>query len=560
MKWRFDPASLVFFQWCLQREAPRWRPPLIRLTFFLPAIAAWLSAATIWPEFRFTSAGSAAISNLLAVASFVIVVAGFQFAARSICWEVSTEMRDLVRLTGVGATTLLWSKTVARWWTIGWSLLLILPLAMFAKTMGGVTSGQLISGACGLALVVVLTGASAMLAGVLAADSKNPEKTATGSAVSLLAFYNLAFVFLSLAILTSEVVFGRSTSAATEKLASYIMSCTPVVVVGRTFQSTGTYAITDPAYWGHFLVAIGTAYFATQVLKVRFRSGPTGALSESDAGLSSLDLPSRRVQVAKWIKPPASAEASLKPQVESPKPKSLPVSNGRRPRCSDHPFFWKDVFILSDERGRVNPWTVAYFLFAIGIVALLILLSRETRDSGLRTVMAFVSIAGASVVVSLRFDALLTVEFRERTWGSLMLLPIDPCDFLWFKLQAAVWEQRFVVVPVVVAQLGLLFYETENFPGVIMGTLISIPACLLLCQLTALTQLLGKVWWLGPCQVVGFIAIITGTIGIWSTIVIGIGCSPWLGFVMAEVFLVAVVSILHKTSIQPAARQWIETE
>lgn len=554
MRWRFDPASQVFFQWCLQREAPRWRPPLIRLTFLLPAIAAWLSAATIWPDFKFTSAGSAAISNLLAVASFVIVVAGVQFAARSICWEVSSEMRDLVRLTGIGATTLLWSKTVARWWTIGWSLLLILPLAMFAKTMGGVTSGQLISGTCGLAMLVVLTGAGGMLAGVLATDSKNPEKTATGSAVILLAFYNLAFVFLSLAIITSEVIFGRSTSVATEKLASFILNCTPVLVVFRTFQSTGTDAITDPAYWGHFVVAIGIAYFSTQVMKVRFRSSPTGSHSESDAGLSSLDLPSRRAQVAKWIKPSENAEASPPPQLATPVTRRQPVSNGRRPRCSDHPFFWKDVYVLSDERGKVNPWTIAYFVFAIGIVALLILLSGESRDTGLRTVIAFVSIAGAAVVVSLRFDALLTVEFRERTWGSLMLLPIDPFDFLWFKLQAAVWEQRFVVVPVVVAQLGLLFYETENVPGAIMGTLIAIPACLLLCQLTALTQLLGKVWWLGPCQAIGFIAVAVCVVIIW------IKCGLWLGFMIAEGLLVAVASILHKTSIQPAARRWIETD
>lgn len=554
MKWRFDPASLVFFQWCLQREAPRWIPPLIRLTFFLPAIAAWLSAATIWPDFKFTSAGSAAISNLLAVASFVIVVAGVQFAARSICWEVSTEMRDLVRLTGIGATTLLWSKTAARWWTIGWSLLLILPLAMFAKTMGGVTSGQLMSGACGLAMLVVLTGAGGMLAGVLATDSKNPEKTATGSAVSLLAFYNLSFVFLSLAIITSGVVFGRSTSVAAEKLASYTLNCTPVVVVFRTFQSTGTDVITDPAYWGHFLVAIGTAYFATQVMKVRFQSSPAGSPSESDAGLSSRDLPSRRVQVAKWGKPSASAEASPPPQLATPAPKSLPVLNGRRPRCSDRPFFWKDVFILSDERGRVNPWTVAYFLFAIAIAGLLVMLSVNNGDRGLRTVIAFLSIAGAAVIVSVRFDALLAVEFRERTWGSLMLLPIDPCELLWIKLQATIWEQRFAMIPIVVAQLGLLIYEGENIPGAVMSALFAVPACLLLCQMSALAHLVGKVWWLGPCQAIGFIAVAVCVVIIW------IKCGLWLGFMIAEILLVAVVSIVHKTSIQPAARQWIETE
>ena len=548
MKWRFDPASLVFFQWCLQREAPRWRPPLVRLTLLLPAVLAWWCSATIWPDFKFPGAGSAAISNLLAVASFVIVVAGIQFAARSICWEVSPEMRDLVRLTGVESTTLLWSKTAARWWTIGWSLLLILPLAMFAQTMGGVTSGQLISGALGLALIFVLTGTSALLAGVLATDSKNPEKTATGFAVVLLALYNLLFVVASLIIMT------LTDSSATEKLGSYIINCTPVVVVFHTFQSTGIYSFTDPQYWIHLLVALGTACFATRVMKVRFQSSPRLPDSESDSVLTSFALPSRPTQVSERNKSLVSAEKSPNHQERSRGSTSLPAGIRRRPRCSDRPVFWKDVFVLSDERGTVNPWTIAYFVLAIGIAALQVMLFRETRDNGLRTVMSFLSIAGAAVVMSLRFDALLTIEFRDRTWGSLMLLPIDPCDFLWFKLQAAIWEQRFAALPLVVAQIGMLFNETESISGAVMGVLIAIPSTLLLCQLSTLTQLLGKVWWLGPCQIIGFVAVTVGVMTIW------IQCGLWLGFVLAELFLIAVVSILYRTAIQPAVRQWIETE
>ncbi|MFO1041666.1 MAG: hypothetical protein U0941_07770 [Planctomycetaceae bacterium] len=548
MKWRFDPASLVFFQWCLQREAPRWRPPLVRLTFLLPAVLAWWCSATIWPDFKFPGAGSAAISNLLAVTSFVVVVAGIQFAARSICWEVSPEMRDLVRLTGVGSTTLLWSKTVARWWTIGWSLLLILPLAMFAKTMGGVTSGQLISGALGLALILVLTGACAMLAGVLATDSKNPDKTANGFAVVLLALYNLLFVVVSLIIVT------LADSSATETLGAYVMKCTPVVVVFHTFQSTGVYPFTDPQYWIHLLVALGTACFATRVMKVRFQSSPRLSESESDTVLTSFHLPSRPVQKAERKKSSERVEENRDHQQGAQESTSVAVSNGRRPRCSDRPFFWKDVFILSDERATVNPWTVVYFVITAGLVGLLIMFSKESAGSGFRTVLAFITIAVAGVVVSLRFDALLTMEFREKTWGGLMLLPIDPCEILGFKLQAALWEQRFFVMPLAVAMLGQLIYEPENFPGGVMAILIAIPACLLLCQLTALTQLLGKAWWLGPCQIIGFIAVIVGVMTIW------IQCELWLGFVLAELFLIAVVSILHKTAIQPTARQWIETE
>jgi hypothetical protein len=62
------------------------------------------------------------------------------------------------------------------------------------------------------------------------------------------------------------------------------------------------------------------------------------------------------------------------------------------------------------------------------------------------------------------------------------------------------------------------------------------------------------VWWLGPCQIIGFVAVTVGVMTIW------IQCGLWLGFVLAELFLIAVVSILYRTAIQPAVRQWIETE
>ena len=64
-------------------------------------------------------------------------------ASQSICWEVSPELRELVRLTGIGPVTLLCCKSLARWSTIGISVLLLAPLQCFAFAPGGVTATQL---------------------------------------------------------------------------------------------------------------------------------------------------------------------------------------------------------------------------------------------------------------------------------------------------------------------------------------------------------------------------------------------------------------------------------
>ena len=523
---------------------------MVRLAFLLPVVCAWWSAATLWPDFHFSTAGSAAISNLLLIAGTAIVFAGVQFAARAVCWEVSNEMRDLVRLTGVGAATVLWSKSLARWWTIGLAVLLILPLASFARTMGGVTSGQLVAGACGLSMVTAITGGVAMLSGVLAASAKNPEKTATGTAISLLLIYNLAFVIAALTVYAWDVAVAPS--PLTHEISRQVVSLSPAAALARSLQSPDSFSVTAPQFWIHFPVAIGAAWLATLMMKFRFQRSPQERVEESDSGgLSS--VPFSRPDRTNEACPDADVQ-NARSRPATPLLKQSSVAPGRRPRCSDRPFFWKDVYILSDERGRVNAWSVAYVLAAIAIVGLLFLISNHPGDRGMRSVIAFVSIAAAAVVVSLRFDALLTIEFRERTWGSLMLLPVDPCEFLWIKLKAAVWEQRYGAIPIGVAQLGLILFETENLPGAVMAAVIAIPCGGLLCQMSALSQLMNKVWWLGPCQAIGFIAVTIGVIFVW----VQGGLFP--GFLLATGFLAAVVYGLHIYSIKPATLSWVEAD
>ena len=99
-------------------------------------------------------------------------------AARAVCWEISTEIRELVRLTGIGPIQLLLCKSLARWISIACSLLVLLPLVLFALTLGGTSMTQVVAYGWGLLMLAVLTASFALLAGVLANSSQNVGTTA----------------------------------------------------------------------------------------------------------------------------------------------------------------------------------------------------------------------------------------------------------------------------------------------------------------------------------------------------------------------------------------------
>ena len=231
----------------------------------------------------------------------------------------------------------------------------------------------------------------------------------------------------------------------------------------------------------------------------------------------------------------------------------MPVASGRRPRCSDRPFFWKDVYVLSDERKWLKTWTLFYFAATIGVL-LLSVVSSDNSDRYRIVVVAIPSIVVVAIILSVRFDALLTAEFRDRTWGSLMLLPVDPVDLLRTKLLAAMWEQRFAVLPVGVAQAALLMVGPQE--AIVAGgmtAVIAIIVCGLLCQMSCINQLLGKVWWVGPCQAIGFIAAIVAAFAIW------LKCGLWPGFLLTSAFFAGVVLVLQICCVNRLARNWVET-
>ncbi len=551
----------VFGGWCLRREAPRWRPPLFRLSVLIPIVLAGWLAATMWPDLRHPGMGREAVRQLLLIAAVTVFVGGIQFASRAVCWEVSTEMRDLVRLTGIDAKMLLWSTMLARWWTIGWSLLLLLPLALFARTLGGVSFDQLLAGACGLALLAALTGGFGMLSGVLTADSKNPEKSTSTAAWLGLVIYNVAFMLLAQAVYWGNWSITGSVPPALDRLCRRIALFAPAVSLHNALRSPDLFVATDPGYWLHFLTALVCVALATLAIELRFRSSARTADADSADERPSLHLsPAKIRHVEEGASCPSGSGVEERTEVNATPGREVvsapvigPVVSGRRPRCSDRPFFWKDVHVLSDERKWVNTWTLFYVSATIGVL-LLCVVSSDDSDRLRITAAAIISIVAATVILSLRFDALLTTEFRDRTWGSLMLLPVDPCDLLKIKLWAAMWEQRFATLPLGMALVSLLLVgPKEAFVVVGMVAVIATLAGGLLCQMSCITQLLGKLWWIGLCQAVGFIAIIVASFAIW------IPCGQWLGFVLATAFLTSILVGMQYGCINRLARNWVET-
>jgi len=531
----------VFSGWCLRREAPRWRPSIYRLTFLIPVALVWLEAATIWPYLRHPGMGAEATRYLLWIAASAVFVGGVQFASKAICWEVSPEMRDLVRLTGIESKTLLWATTLSRWWTIGWSLLLLLPLAMFARTLGGVSFDQLLAGAYGLALLAALTGGFGMLAGVLTVDAKNPEKMASTATWLGLVIYNVAFMLLAQAIYWGNWLITGNVPPSLDRLCQRIVLCAPVVSLTNALRGPFLFTPSDPGYWLHFLTAIACAGLATLAIELRFRSSAKPVDADSSDGLPSLHLSK-------------TGESAQAPNHEvAPVRVARQVASGRRPRCSDRPFFWKDVYVLSDERKWFKTWTLFYFAATIGVM-LLSVVSSDNSERYRLAVMAIPSIVVVAIILSVRFDALLTAEFRDRTWGGLMLLPVDPVDLLRTKLWAAMFEQRFAVLPVGAAQVALLMIGPQEAIVVAgMTSVIAIIVSGLLCQMSCINQLLGKAWWVGPCQTIGFIAAIVGAFAIW------LKSGLWPGFLLTSAFLAGVVLVLQFGCVNRLARNWVET-
>lgn len=497
----------IFWEWCLGREAFSLAPSLMLvLPLIFMVFDFYFGRLYQWSP----NQGRTILRMLFAVAAMTVVGGGALHAAHAVCWEVSAELRELVRLTGMGPITLLLLKSLARWLSIACSLLVLLPLVCFALTLGGATITQVTACGWGLLMLAVLTASFAALASVLSNSSQNVATTAAMSTFILILLYHMLFwvsnLLIALALSTTGGWQPPDNSWARSAY-DFQWQAVPVTVMYRISQTPSLFSPLDPAYWVHFITAACVFRMAITTMVHRFAAESTpGNVGVDDAA--------------------ARSDAAF------------------RPRCGDDSFFWKDAYVLSGLAIQ-RSWSVVYLVLAIVVLS-----SGLMRWEGNVTLaVGIIAECVWPVVFAMRFDSLLSAEFRQQTWGSLMLLPIDRSVLLNAKLRAVLWEHRLIWLPVCLAMAFAFPFHPQAV--LVTGVLTSLAAVLLI-QVSALYYVTPHSWWTGVARLLEVIVVITFCVALWLAFPV------WASFSMTV--MVLLVTILTAQSyIQTRLDDWHES-
>ena len=460
----------AFFGWCLRREATRgWNYTVL----LVPLLVAGYCMTWISGEID-RGNGKWLLQTLFGVAATFVLIGGIRHASKAVCWEVSNESRDLVRLTGIDPIKMLWLKSCGCWWTVFLSLFLMTPLFLFARTLGAVALDLWVVGFSWLLLLFALTAGFAMVASVSSNRVSNPETTAATATFFLLLVYHFLFwgfgTVASLILWLGEDAFFPAQRNWVQAAIPYVFRLAPISGFVQGFISPSIFSPLDPGYWIHFFTAGVSMWGASIVIRQRFRVTKRGD------------------------------EEIREPMVQKPR-FVTPVL--MRPRCTDRPFFWKDVYILGGGNWSRSWWIAMGLLAAMGMVSYLV--GYGATAHGALLPVGLIAICVTPCVIAFRFDALLTPEFRDKTWDSLMLLPFDPRFILLEKLKATAWERIGLFLPVTLAAGGAITISpTIVLTTTLMATLVG---CLLI-NLTIINQFYAKKWWLGPLLVIAIVAFI----------------------------------------------------
>jgi hypothetical protein len=498
----------VLWEWCLRREAFFMVPQ----TFLVaPLLIINLYCHLFWTDHWYANQGRDYLRILFAGAVLLVLGGGATHAAQAICWEVSNELRELVRLTGIGPLALLCCKSLARWVTIACSVLVLTPLVCFTMTLGGANMDQLAAYGWGLLMLTLLTASMAALAGVISTESANTATTAAMTTFILMMLYHMLFWLTALAILIATWLATGDWSAPHtswwRSLADLPWQSAPVMVILQISSAPELFDPLSPSYWMHFLAAFCVFRYAAIIMINRFRS------------LTSTD------------------------HVESSEVSVGSVVTGR-PRCGAAPLYWKDAYVLIGLRSQ-RSWSVVYFLLA-NVVVFSGLLQWNTTFP---LAIGIIAECACPILFAVRFDSLLSSEFRQKTWHDLMLLPIDRSTVLWAKARAICWEHQLAALPVGIA---VAFAALRDPTVIFMTGVIAALAGVLLCQVSAIYYVTAKHWWSGPIQMLGFLALVVFCAVIW------VNFSIWPGFIMV-VAILSVTTIPIQQFVNLSLDKWMES-
>jgi hypothetical protein len=211
-----------------------------------------------------------------------------------------------------------------------------------------------------------------------------------------------------------------------------------------------------------------------------------------------------------------------------------------RPRCSQRPLLWKDRFILGGGPASRSWWMAVSLVATMGV-----LLAAAYGNS---FPVGMIALGVAPWIIAFQFDGLMTAEFREQTWSSLMLLPIDPRQPVLSKLYAAIWERRAIALPVV---LAAVLAARTSLVMILMALAIATLGGLMLIEISILSQFNRKLWWAGPMVGAGVIVLIGILISFWIIF------PPVVSFVITIATMIGTVTATY-AHIHSRLRNWSE--
>lgn len=461
----------VFLDWCLQHEAYSKR---IYLIVLVPLIVAGIMFQVILTLGWYPSFISQYLFRSLGwVCAFSLIAFGIRHASRAVCWELSVELRELVQLTGIGPSTLLWAQSASRWLTIACSVILVAPLFAYTRTLGGITGDRWIAACWGLLLVTALTAAFSMLASVSSSSAKNADTMAANVTVGFFAVYHCIFWGVGMLFwFLPPPTLGGARAAG-----QYWFELAPIAQVYRSLVAPELFSPQEPGYWIHFPVAIAGLWLATRIMRNRFHAESNGL----EHSANPVGRATSTATMVRW-----------------------------RPRCSERPLLWKDTYILAGGAFAEGVWLFVSFLAMIATI--LGITSSIVFDNPASIVIAVLMTGSVPWVLALQFDSLMAAEFRERTWGGLLLLPINWFDPIVSKIQAAVWARRWIFPPIIIAASYAVY--KAPFPMLITST-IALLALPILIGVSVLSHFNAKKWWAGAIVALFVILLIAALVAIW---------------------------------------------
>ncbi|TWT50016.1 ABC-2 family transporter protein [Thalassoglobus neptunius] len=430
---------LALVKRALQTDARQLRGHVIR--FLLGAFILWMLFVYQATAGLSTAPGLDLFRSVMVCNYLAITIAGTAFFSSAITEEKEERTLGLLRMAGVGSTSLILGKWIPRLICAALLLSVQIPFNFLSVTLGGVLWQQVV--ACYLTLFahLYLVGNLGLLASVLMSSTASACGLAFGI---LIALFILPMLLSVLAMETSGFI-----SQAASGLANAIQSGSAQSQISEIL-ATGA----NPAMWNFQIISnliVGTVFLITSWLFF-----DVFTRNEKEPGSIGLfDRLRRRRNMT------------------------------RRRRIGSYPIIWKDFQFIGGGRIFILLKFGIYFGLAVAITFFSLRTNRDIAEM-LGGVLFGYSIFFLFIELAIVSARVFRYELQEKTWSTLVMLPRSIREIAYAKVLGGLTT----TLPLFACMfLGIILLGEDFWEG--LGSLMQEFEALLVITYLLLQYLLG---------------------------------------------------------------------